>query len=429
MAKEKQIAVAKMNKKNKIEYSNKSVGALQVFQYILVSTILLSLIGFAFQVDFIFIIGMVVIGLILTIPIAIAKNKQNYEYFKFQNLSAYMEHLILNYGDAPTVVFAMTESAKVLTDKKLKDLVIDACQIIKEGNASDEEGTYTKAFKSIEKYYSCEILKQIHRTLEKLEFSDVDASYSLNMALKEVHNWNERMRKNSVMIEKKKKASIKTLLVSFAAAVGITYLLPFYSIAFKETLTYNLTVSAFTIASVITFALLQIGCSKPLINDYNPKKKKLINVRNQIKVAFPEWMRSVVLQVPVSGAKNTVVLSYKTAPEVLKDEIKSMIEKIRNDESSASYTEFLQKYKIPEISNTMQSYYTMVNCYEKDVMQQQLISTLEQNSILLDEAWNIRNKHSFNKLKMLAELPAYFASISITCVTFLAAIMYIKDIL
>lgn len=429
MAKEKQIAVVKAKQKNKIEYANKSVLALKVFQYMLLSTILLSLIGFSFQVDYIFIIGTVVIGLILTLPIAIAINKKNYEYFRFQNLSAYMEHLVLNYSDAPTVVFAMTESAKVLTDKKLKDLVIDACKMIKEGNASDEEGTYTKAFKSIEKYYSCEILKQIHRTLEQLEFSDVDSSFSLSMALSEVHNWNERMRTNSSVIEGKMKRSIKILLISFLAAIGITWILPFYAIEFKDTLTYQITTTAFTVASNIVFALLHMGCSKPLINDYNPKKKKLINVKNQIRVAFPEWLRSVVLQVPVSGAKNSIILSYKTAPEVLKEEIKTMIGKIRTDDTSTSYIEFLQKYKISEISNAMQTYYTLINCCEKDVLQQQTNSVLNQNSLLLDDAWNIRNKHSFKKLSLLSELPAYFASVSIAAVTVLTAFMYIKDVI
>lgn len=397
--------------KRKIESYGAKFSVLQYLRYLVIVTISIAAAGFIFQLDYPYIIGTALVGILLILPITVLKYKQRYERYKFENISAYMEYMILNYKTQPKVIYAMSEASKVLTDFRLVNRIRKACDLILNGNAADETGTYALAFNEIERYYPCEIVKQIHKALERLEFAEKDYDYLINLMLADVQKWSNRTRRYQETKMNNKKKAIGNVIVSMIVCAGLTWLLPNKYIEFKSNIIYQITTTAVILAILFTLLVLELKCSKTwLVESYRPKKLIRKNIIKQIKTEFPEWLRSVIISIPTTNVKSAVLMTYKDAPEIIRPAIKEMIEKFRENQiDNAPYSEFLQEYDIAEVSDAMQTLFTLETCSEDDA-KIQLVQLAEMNNAMLDEADIIKNTKNINKLNNLVQLPAYICS-------------------
>lgn len=157
------------------------------------------------------------VGIVSILPLTLVRYKQQYEQEKYLNLVTYIEQMIMCFRVQPKILYAMTESAKNLTNSRMKKRVEKACKIIYNGQAGLEGSVYANAFKEIEKYYSCDYIRSLHRMLERIETTGGEYQGLLNTFLADVQKWSERVR----IYQKDKKANKRTITISIVLSLAI----------------------------------------------------------------------------------------------------------------------------------------------------------------------------------------------------------------
>lgn len=242
-------------------------------------------------------------GLLSILPLTIVRYKCKYEQEKYLNLVTYMEQMIMCFRVQPKILYAMTEAAKNLTNKKMKQRVSKACRMIYDGTCEDGLTIYGTAFREIEKYYPCDYLSSLHKLLEKIETSGGNYQGTLNVFFDDLQLWSERIRKYQYDKGITKNQVIISIAVSLGICITMGLMMP-KSIRLTETTLYQVST---VIAILISFALyicLEFTTAKSwfifkrtpdeqIIKDYNkainfdmPKETKKARIRMYMGIAI-----------------------------------------------------------------------------------------------------------------------------------------------
>lgn len=235
-------------------------------------------------------------GLLSILPLTIVRYKAKYEQEKYLNLITYMEQMIMCFRIQPKILYAMTEAAKNLTNKKMKQRVNKACQMIYEGTCEKGQTIYGTAFKEIEKYYPCDYLSSLHKLLEKVEMSGGDFQGALNVFFDDLQLWSERVRKFQYDKSITKKHVVISIALSLAICIVMGLVMP-KSIKLTETMLYQVSTVIAILLSLFLYICLEFTTAKSwfifkrtpddqIIKDYNkavhfdmPKEIKNARIR------------------------------------------------------------------------------------------------------------------------------------------------------
>lgn len=113
-------------------------------------------------------------------------------------------------------------------------------------------------------------------------------------------------------------------------------------------LKYNLLFFIF----VISLFILMIKA--PYLN----LKRNLKKQANQLKFQFPIWLRQLQILIQTNTVVKSLELSLSTAPELIIDDLKLLIEQIEADALNLQpYLNFLKSYRLSEIERAMKLLY------------------------------------------------------------------------
>jgi hypothetical protein len=126
----------------------------------------------------------------------------------------------------------------------------------------------------------------------------------------------------------------------------------------------------------------------------------LQKVKKEISFAFPRWLFDVCLLMQKYNITVSVTESLKTAPPILKEEIRKLLEQLKRNPSGVdAYLSFLEQYRIPNVKTTMRMLVAIQNGTAGD-MHAQMEHLIAHNMNMIDEmdaketelrdAWNVR---------------------------------------
>jgi hypothetical protein len=123
-------------------------------------------------------------------------------------------------------------------------------------------------------------------------------------------------------------------------------------------------------------------------------------VKKEISFAVPRWLFDVCLLMQKYNITVSVTESLKTAPPILKEEIRKLLDQLKRNPSGVdAYLSFLEQYRIPNVKTTMRMLVAIQNGTAGD-MHAQMEHLIAHNMNMIDEmdaketelrdAWNVR---------------------------------------
>ena len=95
-----------------------------------------------------------------------------------------------------------------------------------------------------------------------------------------------------------------------------------------------------------------------LKKDYLDLKQKAKKKSNLLKFQFPIWLRQIQILLQTNTVSQSLKLSYEHAPELIKGDLKILIQEIDKDALNiAPYLNFLKSYRLSEIERAMKLLY------------------------------------------------------------------------
>jgi hypothetical protein len=126
----------------------------------------------------------------------------------------------------------------------------------------------------------------------------------------------------------------------------------------------------------------------------------LHKVKNEMATAVPRWLFDVCLLMQKYNITVSITESLKTAPEVLRDDIRKLLDRLKRNPSGVdAYLSFLEEYRIQNVKSTMRMLISIQNGAAGDshMQMEQLIAhnmnmldELDAKETELRDAWNIR---------------------------------------
>lgn len=142
--------------------------------------------------------------------------------------------------------------------------------------------------------------------------------------------------------------------------------------------------------------------------DYALARKAVIH---ELRKAFPDWLMEVALLLQTENVANSIRKSLESAPDILKPELKSLMEKLeQNPESNLPYSEFLSDFSIPEVASAMGMLYSISDGGGSDA-EVQMEEILERNAEWMGQSEALSNQDKVAKMYILFLLPALLGAL------------------
>lgn len=174
------------------------------------------------------------------------------------------------------------------------------------------------------------------------------------------------------------------------------------------------------------FALAAVVIGIFMLNQHKMGYRTAYNmVAKEINMAFPKWLMQLALLIQGNNIQNAIMLSIPNAPEILKPELESMINKLQdNPNSEEPYIEFLSKFKLSAVQSAMKMLYSISSLGSGEV-ETQVNALVERNSKLLDKAEKMENERSLVGITGLFYLPQVTISfqLMVTMLLFMMAFL------
>ncbi|SHJ01614.1 hypothetical protein [Parasporobacterium paucivorans] len=129
----------------------------------------------------------------------------------------------------------------------------------------------------------------------------------------------------------------------------------------------------------------------------------------EIKMAFPEWLREITLNLQYQTIQMAIQFSYDGSPVVLKESLQKFIGQLHeNPKGIEPYHHYLSEFDISEITSAMRILYSMSELsHEKS---QEMLNVLtERNYSMIDKAEKIYDKNKIATIKQLLYMPMIFS--------------------
>ena len=146
-----------------------------------------------------------------------------------------------------------------------------------------------------------------------------------------------------------------------------------------------------------------------VFHDAIKKNQCVKHVVREVNKMFPAWIRSLVLQLQTENVHMALVKSVPTCPEILQNEVGTLLSNIDKDPNSMRpYNAFLKDFDTPDLKMSVHYLYSISQFGTEDMLAQ-LDYLVEQNSQLSIAEERIRNEDSLAGFTTLTLLPMLFA--------------------
>ena len=392
---------------------------------------------------------------------------------KFEQLSCYMDHMIISFKRNPKILTSL-ETTHGLVDGRMKSCVAEAIEVIRNDNS---ENVYEKAFGIIEDEFPTSRLRTIHRFMLNVEREN-SVSYQSNIdtLYYDIHNWVTRIFSFQKRIKNAKLNITISIVISLAVVAYFCQTVAKVSDSIKNV---DVTSGFFYQLETLVFLMILTGLYVVvnsrlngiwLVDDLRTGRNTAImdtirkyedfdstearrrslrlsspillstflfiltgkrvlllisilalvffasggtrlqqNRRRQVKrellKEFPAWLRDVSVNLHNMVGVNAVINSCDNAPSVMKPFIEKFRDNVEKDPVSiVPYNEFFGDFRVPELSSSIKTIYSLQSQSKEDA-QRQIRDLTERNQDLIAQSEEQRLKDTISGISFLAAVP------------------------
>ena len=355
---------------------------------------------------------------------------RKYYLNKYYDVVQYMEQMIYSFKKQPKIREALSDAQKVSTER-MKEIIEEVLVSI---DSKATENIYEESLDIIGKEYDCKRLRSLHSFLIKIEKNGGEYETYINILLEDIKEWSDRLSLFIRDVNRVKRNVIISIFSTLITCGFMAYLIP-KEYQYTNHIIYQI------VSTVMIILMLQIFLTVNKKLNYNwIKEKELMpenmvmkyyslvergqqgkrelsllermsykkakkSLENEIKKAFPDWIRDVAINLQNETVQSAIENSYENAAFVLKRPIrKLLIDFERYPIGIEPYDNFLSGFDLMEIKSSMKMFYS-INQLGNEQSDKQIDAIIDRNNKMTRQAEEMKNKDRIGIAGMLSAIP------------------------
>ena len=355
---------------------------------------------------------------------------RKYYLNKYYDVVQYMEQMIYSLKKQPKIREALSDAQKVSTER-MKEIIEEVLVSI---DSKATENIYEESLDIIGKEYDCKRLRSLHSFLIKIEKNGGEYETYINILLEDIKEWSDRLSLFIRDVNRVKRNVIISIFSTLITCGFMAYLIP-KEYQYTNHIIYQI------VSTVMIILMLQIFLTVNKKLNYNwIKEKELMpenmvmkyyslvergqqgkrelsllermsykkakkSLENEIKKAFPDWIRDVAINLQNETVQSAIENSYENAAFVLKRPIrKLLIDFERYPIGIEPYDNFLSGFDLMEIKSSMKMFYS-INQLGNEQSDKQIDAIIDRNNKMTRQAEEMKNKDRIGIAGMFSAIP------------------------
>ena len=355
---------------------------------------------------------------------------RKYYLNKYYDVVQYMEQMIYSFKKQPKIREALSDAQKVSTER-MKEIIEEVLVSI---DSKATENIYEESLYIIGKEYDCKRLRSLHSFLIKIEKNGGEYETYINILLEDIKEWSDRLSLFIRDVNRVKRNVIISIFSTLITCGFMAYLIP-KEYQYTNHIIYQI------VSTVMIILMLQIFLTVNKKLNYNwIKEKELMpenmvmkyyslvergqqgkrelsllermsykkakkSLENEIKKAFPDWIRDVAINLQNETVQSAIENSYENAAFVLKRPIrKLLIDFERYPIGIEPYDNFLSGFDLMEIKSSMKMFYS-INQLGNEQSDKQIDAIIDRNNKMTRQAEEMKNKDRIGIAGMFSAIP------------------------
>ena len=355
---------------------------------------------------------------------------RKYYLNKYYDVVQYMEQMIYSFKKQPKIREALSDAQKVSTER-MKEIIEEVLVSI---DSKATENIYEESLDIIGKEYDCKRLRSLHSFLIKIEKNGGEYETYINILLEDIKEWSDRLSLFIRDVNRVKRNVIISIFSTLITCGFMAYLIP-KEYQYTNHIIYQI------VSTVMIILMLQIFLTVNKKLNYNwIKEKELMpenmvmkyyslvergqqgkrelsllermsykkakkSLENEIKKAFPDWIRDVAINLQNETVQSAIENSYENAAFVLKRPIrKLLIDFERYPIGIEPYGNFLSGFDLMEIKSSMKMFYS-INQLGNEQSDKQIDAIIDRNNKMTRQAEEMKNKDRIGIAGMFSAIP------------------------
>lgn len=371
-----------------------------------------------------------VAAIIYNVFYEIQEKIRKYYLNKYYDVVQYMEQMIYSFKKQPKIREALSDAQKVSTER-MKEIIEEVLVSI---DSKATENIYEESLDIIGKEYDCKRLRSLHSFLIKIEKNGGEYETYINILLEDIKEWSDRLSLFIRDVNRVKRNVIISIFSTLITCGFMAYLIP-KEYQYTNHIIYQI------VSTVMIILMLQIFLTVNKKLNYNwIKEKELMpenmvmkyyslvergqqgkrelsllermsykkakkSLENEIKKAFPDWIRDVAINLQNETVQSAIENSYENAAFVLKRPIrKLLIDFERYPIGIEPYDNFLSGFDLMEIKSSMKMFYS-INQLGNEQSDKQIDAIIDRNNKMTRQAEEMKNKDRIGIAGMFSAIP------------------------
>lgn len=355
---------------------------------------------------------------------------RKYYLNKYYDVVQYMEQMIYSFKKQPKIREALSDAQKVSTER-MKEIIEEVLVSI---DSKATENIYEESLDIIGKEYDCKRLRSLHSFLIKIEKNGGEYETYINILLEDIKEWSDRLSLFIRDVNRVKRNVIISIFSTLITCGFMAYLIP-KEYQYTNHIIYQIVSTVMIILMLQIFltvnkklnynwikekelmpenmvmkyySLVERGQQGkrelPLLERMSYKKAKK-SLENEIKKAFPDWIRDVAINLQNETVQSAIENSYENAAFVLKRPIrKLLIDFERYPIGIEPYDNFLSGFDLMEIKSSMKMFYS-INQLGNEQSDKQIDAIIDRNNKMTRQAEEMKNKDRIGIAGMFSAIP------------------------
>lgn len=349
---------------------------------------------------------------------------------KFHDVLLYMEQMIYSFKKQPKIRPALSDAQKV-SSNRMKEIIEE---VIVNIDSKMTDKIYEESLDIIGKEYDCKRLRSLHEFIIKIEEHGGDYENHINILLDDIKQWGDRVSLFIKNVERVKRNVIISIFSTLITCGFMSYLIP-TEYRYTNHPVYQICSTVMILLVMLSYLLVYkrmnidwiqekqmlpdnmivkyfVLVEKGYMNDKRLSLLERISYRkakrtleNEIKKAFPDWIRDVAINLQNQTVQTAIENSYERLAFVLKRPVrKLLVDFEKYPVGIEPYDNFLREFDLDDIKSSVKMFYS-INELGKAQSEKQIHSIIDRNNKMTRQAEEMKNSDQIGAATMFTAVP------------------------
>lgn len=349
---------------------------------------------------------------------------------KFHDVLLYMEQMIYSFKKQPKIRPALSDAQKV-SSNRMKEIIEE---VIVNIDSKMTDKIYEESLDIIGKEYDCKRLRSLHEFIIKIEEHGGDYENHMDILLDDIKQWGDRVALFIKNVERVKRNVIISIFSTLITCGFMAYLIP-AEYRYTNHPVYQICSTVMILLMMLSYLLVYKRMNidwiqeKQMLSDnmivkhfvlvekgyMNDKRLSLLErisyrkakrtLENEIKKAFPDWIRDVAINLQNQTVQTAIENSYERLAFVLKRPVrKLLVDFEKYPVGIEPYDNFLREFDLDDIKSSVKMFYS-INELGKAQSEKQIHSIIDRNNKMTRQAEEMKNSDQIGAATMFTAVP------------------------